>query len=115
VLGTLVENNVFRDVFFARNLEAIPAEDFSVSWWYRTQFLLSALPWQRTAILELDGVNYRANVWLNGQKIAEASTIYGPFRRFEIDISLVAKFGETKRPGHRSYSARQRGANHWFC
>jgi exo-1,4-beta-D-glucosaminidase len=94
VLGTLVENNVFRQVFFARNFEKIPADAFSVPWWYRTEFLLSGLPWQRTAILELDGLNYRANVWLNGQKIGDASQIYGPFRRFEIDISSVARFGE---------------------
>lgn len=95
VLGTLVENNVYHNVFFGRNLEAIPAEPFSVSWWYRTEFLLSALPWQRTATLELDGVNYRANIWLNGKKIASASEIYGPFRRFELDISEVVRFGET--------------------
>ncbi len=95
VLGTLVENNVYRNVFFGRNLETIPADPFSVSWWYRTEFLLSALPWQRTAILELDGVNYRANIWLNGQKIASASEIYGPFRRFELDISKASRFGET--------------------
>ncbi len=94
VLGTLVENNVFRQVFFARNLENIPAKDFTSSWWYRTEFLLSGLPWQRTALLELDGINYRANIWLNGQKVADASEIYGPFRRFEIDISAAAKFGE---------------------
>ncbi|MCX7974219.1 MAG: hypothetical protein N3B16_06910 [Candidatus Aminicenantes bacterium] len=94
ILGTLVENGLFRQVFFARNLETIPVDDFAVSWWYRTEFLLSALPWQKTAILELDGVNYRANIWLNGQKIADASEIYGPFRRFEIDCSTAAKFGE---------------------
>lgn len=94
ILGTLIENGVFRQVFWARNLETISPDDFAVSWWYRTEFLLSALPWQRTAIFELDGVNYRANIWLNGQKIADASEIFGPFRRFEIDLSPVVKFGE---------------------
>ncbi len=94
IIGTLVDNNVFRQVFFARNLENIPENDFSVSWWYRTEFFLSRLPWQRTALLELDGVNYRANIWLNGQKVADSTEIYGPFRRFEIDISNMAKFGD---------------------
>ncbi len=94
VLGTLVENNVYRQVFFGQNLATIRPEDFAVSWWYRTEFTLSGLPWQRVATLELDGVNYRANIWVNGQKLGDASEIYGPFRRFAIDISRAVKFGE---------------------
>lgn len=94
VLGTLVENNVYEDVFFGKNLENIKADDFKVSWWYRTEFMLTAFPGRTTARLELDGVNYRANIWLNGQKIADASEIYGAFRRFDLDISQAVKPGE---------------------
>ena len=40
VLGTLVQNNVYRDIFMGRNLEKVPTEPFAVSWWYRTEFTL---------------------------------------------------------------------------
>ncbi len=93
VLGTLVENNVYGDVFFGKNLENIKPEDFKSSWWYRTEFLLPAYPGKSRAFLELDGVNYRANIWLNGEKIADASEIYGPFRRFSVEITGKVKTG----------------------
>ncbi|RFT15237.1 MAG: Beta-galactosidase/beta-glucuronidase [Candidatus Saccharicenans subterraneus] len=94
VLGTLVENNIYGDVFFGKNLEKIKAEDFQTSWWYRTEFLLPAYPGRTRTFLELDGVNYRANIWLNGQKVADASEIYGPFRRFRLDITGLARSGQ---------------------
>jgi len=94
VLGTLVENNVYEDIFFGKNLEQVKADDFTVSWWYRTEFLLTPFPGKTRAHLELDGVNYRANIWLNGTKVAEASQIYGPFRRFDLDVTGAVKFGE---------------------
>jgi len=94
VLGTLVDNNLYDDVFFGKNLDLINPEDFQVSWWYRTEFLLPVYPGKNTVLLELDGVNYRANIWLNGQKAAEASEIFGAFRRFRLDVSKLAKIGE---------------------
>jgi exo-1,4-beta-D-glucosaminidase len=89
VLGTLVEDNVYQDVFFGQNLENIKSEDFQVSWWYRTEFLITPFPGKNTARLELDGLNYRANIWLNGQKVADASENIGAFRRFDLNIPII--------------------------
>ena len=53
--------------------------------------------WRR--ILEIhvqtrvDGINYRANVWLDGKKVADASEAYGAFRRFEFDVTAVIMRG----------------------
>lgn len=119
VLGTLVQNDVYRDIFFGRNLKNVPEAPFRTSWWYRREFLVEgALPAPpiksgRTAppagkagegkppepgpahvALEFDGVNYRANVWVNGRKIADAKDLYGAFRRFEFDITKVAPAGQ---------------------
>src|SRR5512135_3400915 len=38
VLGTLVENNVYQDIFFDKNLDKVPTAPFEVSWWYRKEF-----------------------------------------------------------------------------
>jgi len=33
------------------------------------------------------GINYRANVWVNGKKIADAKDVAGTFRIFEFDVT----------------------------
>jgi exo-1,4-beta-D-glucosaminidase len=94
VLGTLVENNVYKDIFFGKNLESVPTEPFAVSWWYRKEFTVPQGPGLKNARLEFDGINYRANVWLNGKKVADASTVYGAYRRFSIDVTADVKTTE---------------------
>jgi len=94
VLGTLVENNVYKDIFFGKNLLDVPTEPFAVSWWYRKEFTVPQGPGLTRARLEFDGINYRANIWLNGKKVADASTVYGAYRRFAIDITADAKSTE---------------------
>ena len=94
VLGTLVENNVYKDIFFGKNLLDVPKEPFQASWWYRKEFTVPQGPGLTRARLEFDGINYRANIWLNGKKIASADDLYGAFRRFVIDITADAKAQE---------------------
>ena len=38
-------------------------------------------------LLEFDGINYAADIWLNGQQIGRATEIRGAFRRFQLDVS----------------------------
>ncbi|MCL4694868.1 MAG: hypothetical protein KJ060_20425 [Candidatus Hydrogenedentes bacterium] len=105
VLAALVNNGVYPDPYFGENLKAIPgyqpgrwmrmSEDspFYPSWWYRTEFTIPAdFPDDYTR-LHLDGINYRANVWLNGVKVAGDDTVRGMFQRFELDVTDVVKPG----------------------
>jgi len=39
------------------------------------------------ALLTFKGINYRADIWLNGEQIANATYIVGSFRTFDIDVS----------------------------
>lgn len=82
VLGTLVKNNIYKDVFVGDNLKSIPAEQFEKSWWYRTEFTMPNSTNNRNVTLEFDGVIYRANVWLNGKQIASSDEMFGVYRRF---------------------------------
>ena len=110
VLAALIENKVYPDPYFDMNLRSIPGttypigEDFSnlrmpptspfrVSWWYRTEFELPASFRGRTIWLRFGGINYRANVWLNGQRIADSSRIAGTYRVHELDITATAVAG----------------------
>ncbi len=91
VLGTLVELGIYGDVFLGDNLKSVPAEQFAKSWWYRREFTVPPGPGIDRVGLEFDGINYRADIWLNGTKVADASKIFGSFRRFEIDVTKEVK------------------------
>ena len=92
VMGALTEAGVIKDPFFGKNLENIPKTDFQVPWWFRTTFDLEGFDSGSEVVrLQLDGINYRANIWLNGSKIANQDSIYGAFRQFDLNISKYAK------------------------
>ncbi len=94
VLGTLVENNIYPDIFFGKNLADVPTAPFEVSWWYRKEFTVPMGPGLTRTRLEFDGINYRANVWLNGKKVADAAAAYGAYRRFSIDVTADVRRAE---------------------
>jgi exo-1,4-beta-D-glucosaminidase len=93
VLGALVRDKVYRDIYVGKNFELIPAEPFKDSWWYRTEFFLLEDAAHNIIRLEFDGINYRANIWLNGKLLAGADKIAGAFRRFAFDVTGLAKTG----------------------
>ena len=96
VLAALTRSGEVKDPYFEKNLEKIPLERFQQPWWYRTEFTLEA-PLPTAATLAFDGINYSADVWLNGQKIADRDEILGAFRLFELDV--------TPEGGKRSHAA----------
>jgi exo-1,4-beta-D-glucosaminidase len=86
VLAALVGSGEIQDPYFARNLEKIPVERFAAPWWYRTEFSVgSRLP--SSARLVFEGINYSADVWLNGEKVGTRDDLVGAFRIFDLDIT----------------------------
>jgi exo-1,4-beta-D-glucosaminidase len=66
---------------------------FAVGWWFRTEFDLSAEMAGRALTLHFEGINNRADIWLNGQSIADSTQVAGVMRRYAFDITKVAKAG----------------------
>jgi len=93
-LGSLVDAGVFKDIFFNRNLEKIPTSMFDAPWWYRKTFNIDKIDPGQLYRLRFNGISYRADIWLNGKKIASADTIEGSFRQFVFDVSPFVKKGE---------------------
>jgi len=99
VLAVLCENGVFPDPYFGQNLRKIPGyqdgiwfsmpdnSPFRTRYWYRTEFSLPQKYIERKIWLHFDGINYKANIWLNGKKIADSSSVVGMFRRFAFDVT----------------------------
>ncbi|MGD0009102.1 MAG: sugar-binding domain-containing protein [Terriglobia bacterium] len=112
VLAALVENKVYPDPYFGKNLRSIPGTSYSigqnfsnipmpddspfrVSWWYRTEFSLSKNLRGKEIRLNFEGINFRANLWLNGKLIADSKKVAGAWRLFEFNVTGNVKVGET--------------------
>lgn len=110
VVGSLVEDRTYPDPFFGMNLRSIPGMEypigvnfsqrafpadspFKVSWWYRKEFQLQPRT-DGQVWLNFDGINYRANIWLNGRLIAGADQVLGAYRQFTFNVSAAAKPGQ---------------------
>ncbi|OFY62247.1 MAG: hypothetical protein A2Y71_06535 [Bacteroidetes bacterium RBG_13_42_15] len=104
VLAVLVDQNVYPDPFFGMNLRSIPGTDYPLyknfsnlqmsdtspfrnSWWYRKEFQLPSDYDNKSLQLHFKGINYRANIWLNGKLLADSSEVAGAFRVYEFDIN----------------------------
>ena len=92
VMGALIDAGIYKDIFFADNLAKIPTEPFENPWWFRKQFTINDFNSKEEELrLFIDGINYRANIWLNGNQIASQDTLFGAFRQFEINITEHTK------------------------
>src|SRR4029077_12957261 len=60
-----------------------------------TEFKLPVEYANKTNWLHFLGINYRANVWLNGQKVDDAKDVAGMFRTFEFNVSKLLRAGES--------------------
>ncbi|CAN5417806.1 carbohydrate-binding protein [soil metagenome] len=110
VAGALVDDSLYGDPFFGMNLRGLPGmtykiganfvhtameptSAFAVPWWYHSTFRIPAGMRGRRLTLHFDGINYRANIWLNGRRLADSSTIAGTYRRVELDVTDAVRAG----------------------
>jgi exo-1,4-beta-D-glucosaminidase len=110
VVAALVKNKTLADPFFGTNLRQyagvnypvggnfsnIPMQTdspYAVSWWYRKQFAAPASYKGKTTWLKFNGINYRANIYLNGKQIAKSDDVAGAWRTYEFNVSEALKAG----------------------
>ena len=110
VVAALVKQKVYPDPAFGMNLRQFPGmtypiganfsnspmqqdSPFAVAWWYRKSFTLPAGDRGKTIWLDFNGINYRANIWVNGKQIANLQQVVGAWRTYEFDITGVARPG----------------------
>jgi exo-1,4-beta-D-glucosaminidase len=68
VLGGLVANGVYQNIYFGTNLQSVP-DLTTQNWWFRGEFTAPAAAAGQLYWLRLKGVSYRAQVWLNGVQL----------------------------------------------
>jgi hypothetical protein len=94
VLTSLVADRVYPEPLYGENNrpDKIPEKLSRTSYWYRTQFVVP-IPYEgRQVWLNFDGINYIADVWLNGNHLGE---VKGAFARGNFDVTKFVYPGES--------------------
>ena len=115
VLTVLVKNGIYPDPYIGMNNMKIPdaSEEFNQKYdlgrfthlpdgrnpwldpyWFRNEFTLPEELKGKFLWLNLEAINYRAEVWLNGRKIADKEKIIGMFCDWSLNITDYAVLGE---------------------
>ncbi|EJL27803.1 beta-galactosidase/beta-glucuronidase [Caulobacter sp. AP07] len=90
VLTTLVDRGVYPDPDYALNNTAIPESLNKQDYWYRAEFDAPGGQEGRHQQLIFKGINYAAEIWLNGEKLGE---LKGAFIRGQFDVTGKLKPG----------------------
>lgn len=112
VLAAQVAAGVLPDPYFGDNLRRIPGTSYPIGqnfsnlpmpadspyrcgWWYRDAFTAPAASVLGERFwLHFKGINYRADIWLNGHKIADAHMIAGAYRTYDLDVTTYLRPGK---------------------
>ena len=92
VMAGLLENGKYENVFYSDNLRTVEEPDasgtmFVIPWWYRTEFTVTDGAQTTHTLLRINGMIPSADVWLNGQAIAEHPAVAGAYTVHEIDVT----------------------------
>jgi exo-1,4-beta-D-glucosaminidase len=111
VFAVLVENGLYKNPYYGMNLRAFPGVEYktgtqfanqdmpasspyAVPWWYRKEFDLPASDAGKQVWMQFRGINYRADIWINGKKVAGSDQVVGAFRRYDFNVTQFVRAGE---------------------
>jgi exo-1,4-beta-D-glucosaminidase len=104
IVGSLVADKTLPDPNYGKNLNSFPGaftnnkiqaanldmpadSPFRCSHWFRTEFAAPGGYANHSILLHFLGINYRANIWLNGKQLADRNEVAGAYRAYEFLIS----------------------------
>jgi exo-1,4-beta-D-glucosaminidase len=111
VFAVLAENGVYKNPYSGTNLRNFPGVEYrvggqfanedmpanspyAVPWWYRKEFEIPASEAGKQIWMQFHGINYRAELWINGKKVAGPDQIVGAFRRYDFNVTAFVHSGE---------------------
>ena len=130
VLAAQVAAGIYKDPYFGTNLRSIPGTTYPIGkefnnmpvpadspyhcgWWYRKEFSIPAADKGKTVWLYFGGINYRADVWVNGKKIADSTQVAGAYRTYNFDVTGFVEPGKPNVVAVETYApdAKDLGIN----
>jgi hypothetical protein len=93
VLTTLVANHVYPEPLYGENNRPtiIPESLSRTAYWYRTTVVLPRSFADGRVWLNFDGINYVADVWVNGARVG---AVRGAFARGRFDVTALVTAGQ---------------------
>ncbi len=99
VMGCLLEAGVYNDsdLFFSDHMAAIDKKQFQVPWLYRSEFALPGAATNTSSsthyLLETNGITSRADIYVNGQQVADKATQSGAYGGHVYDVTALVAAG----------------------
>jgi len=104
VIGSLYEAQKISDVYYGKNLADLsgykinahdhfsrhPMPDgspYKLPIWYRSEFEIEDKSADKRWWIKFHGINFRAEIWINGKRIATETGCAGPYRQYDFDIT----------------------------
>ncbi|MFX0207621.1 MAG: beta galactosidase jelly roll domain-containing protein [Candidatus Hodarchaeota archaeon] len=111
VINGLLQNKIIEDPYYGLNLKSLVGykkevttqnfeshykpddSPYRSSWWFRKEFKVdkSININNKQFWLLFEGINYSANIWLNGQRIAGSDYVIGAYRQYDFNITHLVK------------------------
>lgn len=94
VLSILQDDGVYPNLFYGKNLlTEVPQDLWQKRWWYRTVFQVPRGP--ITFWLDFPGINYRAEIWLNGERLATDRQVVGMYVDHRFNVTGLIRPGQS--------------------
>lgn len=94
VLEILQEDGVYPNLYYGMNfLTEVPKDLYKQDWWYRASFQAPA--GEHTFWIDFPGINYRAEIWLNGNLIANDKQVVGMYVDHKFNVTHFINPGKT--------------------
>ncbi|MCL2844229.1 MAG: beta galactosidase jelly roll domain-containing protein [Chitinivibrionia bacterium] len=104
VVGSLYEAKKIEDIYFGKNMfnlngfkteakshfswHAMPENSpYKLPTWYRTEFETDDKNTDNRWWIKFHGINFRAEIWINGKRIATETGCAGSYRQYDFDIT----------------------------
>jgi exo-1,4-beta-D-glucosaminidase len=86
VMAILVDNGIYKNPYEENNMAKIPMDSILQPWWFTSSFSLKSVE-NKSFSLNFDGINYKAQVFLNGVLLADSNEIAGAFNTFKLNVT----------------------------
>ncbi len=123
VVGHLAEAGHYKDPYIGTNMKDIPGfkhgrtdhfafhhmpadSPFRNAFWYRKKIQIDKPVGNKRFRLIIKGLNYRANLWINGKRAAGDNYLIGAYRQYDIDITNFIEFDKENCIAFEVYAQR---------
>ena len=83
--------------YYEQELKKVDKEQFNDTWWFRSHFEFNdTLSKDNLTLLHINGINYKSDIYIDGNLVAKKEDIIGTFVKYSLDITKFLDFSIKK-------------------